>query len=323
MEPTTFLLLMIAVLLGFSGVIYGVWLYFEKSKPERLKRVKKESSIDPEDEAYNAVMTGKSICRVLKNSGHDVSSAEIILERAELALQSDDNQKAIQLAEEAKNKIEQAKERGKTTPAEILDSTPPKEPKSEAVKEFEKAKEKIQNLPDNYMESKFEIDVARDMVEEDGDTEARRLLDMAEESYSAGDYTQALSYAVRCKKWIDEDSAGLLAGQRIGKREPVEEKKTEISVKNLSTPEEKKESDHRCDECGNKVSTDDKFCNRCGAKLDFSTRCPNCGGKVEPEFNFCSGCGEELVPTVFECPECETEVDEDTKFCPSCGVELE
>jgi len=312
---------MIALLLGATGSIWAVWYYLERSKSRRLKKAKKDLNIDPEDEVYNLVMSTKSICKVMKRDGHDVSAAEILLERAELALQADDYPKAMKLAEDAKKKIAQSKDIS-IQPSNTNTLVPEEDkPKSKAVKKFEERKEEIQNLPENYLESKFEIEVARDMVKETDDVEASRLLQIAEDKFSSKDYTGALSQAIKCKKWIDEDSAGLLAGQKIGKKKkPAEESKT-LSLKEL--PATESEGQHECSECGNQVSESDKFCNKCGAKIHLLQTCAACGAEVEISYNFCSECGEELGLVVYECPECGTEVDDDVQFCPQCGVELE
>ncbi len=319
MDSTTFLLLMIALLLGATGSIWAVWYYFEKSKPERMKRVKKQRYLDPEDEAYNLVMSTKSICRVMKNKGNEVSSAEILLDRAELALDAKDHTKAKQLAEKAKEKIKNSQRTGQPS-LNVLNKPDFDRPKSKAVKKFEESKENIQNLPENYLESKFEIDVARDLVEKRGDQEASRLLKLAEDKFSTEDYSGALSYAIKCKKWIDEESAGLMSAQIVGKGKPGKESK-ELSLKNLSKP--KIEEVYECVECGNEVGEDDKFCNKCGAKITFLQTCPACDTEVKTEYKFCPKCGEDLGSVIYECPECGAEVDEDIRFCPNCGISLD
>ncbi|MFO8109845.1 MAG: zinc ribbon domain-containing protein [Thermoplasmata archaeon] len=320
MESTTFLAWMVILLLGVIGLIIAVWYYFEKSKPDRIKKARADRSLDTEDKAYNSVVSTKSICRVLGEKGYNMSQAEVLLERAELALEANDSSKALQLTEKAKERIESAKKKGIQPIDATSDTASFDELEDQKVIEFEERKERLRSLPENYMESKFQIEVARDMVEEKGDKEARRLLGIAEEKYSTEDYSGALSYAVKCKKWVDEDSAGLLSGQKVDriKDEGVVD---DVVVKNISAPEE--EEVYECMECGAVVSEDHKFCNKCGAKIEFNKTCSECGTEIRSSYNFCPECGGELSVLVYECPECGTEVDENIKFCPNCGVGLE
>lgn len=324
--------------------MYGVYLYFEKTKPSRIKQAKRDRGLDIEDEAYNSVMSTKSIASIMKRNGEDVTSAEITIERAEMALEAGNFSRAKNLADEARDKLDSVREEGviySSTPASsstkraytlesLPDISPAEEDLDEKTRELEEQKERLERLPDNYMESQFEIEVARDMVKKEGDEQARRLLDIAEKKFQEGDYTTALSYSIKCKKSIDEDRAGLLAGQTIGKKKKetiVEEtpesgtlrKETVIKEERL----DKTRGGYYCQECGNPVSREDKFCNKCGAKVEIVETCPQCGVEIDPDDNFCSLCGYEVKTTMFECPECGKELEGDVKFCPNCGVEFE
>lgn len=344
MDQLTQMILIIGLLLFAGGLMYGVYLYFEKTKPKRIKQAKRQGRLDKEDEAYNSVMSTKSIANIMKKNGEDVTSAEITLERAEMALDAENYTRAKTLADEARDKLDSIREEGviySSTPTssankkaytleDIEDAPPSEEDMDEKTRELEEQKERLERLPENYMESQFEIEVARDMVKREGDEESRRLLRMAENKFEEGDYTGALSYSIKCKRCIDEDKAGLLAGQTIGKKKKetiVEEtpgtgtlkKETVITEKRL----DKTGGEYYCQECGNPVSREDKFCNKCGAKVEITEKCPECGDEIDPDDNFCSECGYEVKVTTFECPECGKELQGDVKFCPKCGVEFE
>lgn len=50
----------------------------------------------------------------------------------------------------------------------------------------------------------------------------------------------------------------------------------------------------KCPSCGNAVTADMAFCNKCGAKLPVQKTCPNCGNVVTDDMAFCNKCGTKL-----------------------------
>lgn len=364
MDTTTFLMLMIGLLVLAAAMIYGIWLYLERSKSDRIKSVRKESSMSKENEAYNTVKSTKSIKNIMKRKGKDVGNAEMLLERAEMALDADNFSKAEELADDAKQEMETAGSSSgemssgmssgmssemtgemadKTTEVsggtdeaytiEDLDKAPPMDENidGERVEEMEEQREKIEDLPDNYLEAKFEIGVARELVDNKGNPEAEELLETAEEKYNMEEFTDALRYSIKCKKAIDEEEAGLLGGQKLeGEEEKEREEAAVGGMEEVETGVEEKrggakkevEVEFTCQECGSPVSREDKFCNQCGAKIEITMDCPECGAEVDAQHNYCSSCGSELRPTVYECPECGIELEEDVSFCPNCGLKF-
>lgn len=50
-----------------------------------------------------------------------------------------------------------------------------------------------------------------------------------------------------------------------------------------------------CKNCGNKVSSKDKFCTNCGAGIEMPKDiCLSCGNKIKEDAKFCTHCGAQL-----------------------------
>jgi len=49
-----------------------------------------------------------------------------------------------------------------------------------------------------------------------------------------------------------------------------------------------------CHQCGNKVTSDDRFCDQCGASLTEPTTCPACHASHDADARFCPSCGKSL-----------------------------
>ncbi len=342
MDANTVTLILGGALISTAIAFWVAWSYLERTKPKRIRKAQEGNVLDSKDEAHNSVVSTKSIINVMKKKGVDVGSSEIIIERAEIALDAGNYKKAKRLAEEAKDDLDNAKTRpqpampvlkkvGKEDieyESDVLDDLVKLEEElseedRSKQQEFVEEKEKIRVLPDNYLESKFEIDVAKQLVQERGTHESIKLLQMAESHFENEDYTGALKYAMKTKKSIDEKEAGLLAAQKVDRVKPESISKGEVKTSPTSYEIETREEAFSCPECGNPVDVSDKFCNLCGGKLEFKSNCPECGVEVSPLHRFCANCGTDLKSTAYECPECGTEIDADSKFCPACGIGFE
>jgi len=339
----------------------GVYFYLERTKDKRLERIRKERKISPEDEAYNKVKRTKGITKMMKRKGKNTEDVEPLVERADKIIKSGgDASTAKELAEKAEKRLPE-----KPSPEDEDDETKKKgytideldeiefEESEEAKKrreELEKQREKLNSLPENYLESKFEMKKIREMLyNEDVENEqAEEYYLKAERCFEDEDYTGALKYSVECRKLIKGDDAGLIPSkdgeeemeERIIKSpkeldmdsyetDGKEAKKTidkEPGLKEVSQiqkEDEEKIPEKVCPDCGYEGGKEDKFCPRCGADLEENTFCPDCGAEADEDDKFCSKCGTELPEMIFTCPDCGAEVDADAKFCPKCGVGLE
>ncbi len=358
-----------ALLIIFSIIIFVVlslsaYFYLEKTKKRRLKRIKTKRELSPEDEAYNRVKRTKGVTRLMKRKGKDVQQADDMVNKAEQALQKGDLSQAKNLAAKAKEDLSRGNTNmynresdsvKKSYTVDELDKVEFKESEEADRKrnELEKQKEKLESLPDNFLESKFEMKLARELLEEsDHGEEAEDFYSKAEKCFDEEDYTGALRYSIKCKKTIKgKEGAGLIAGQDIDKGEGPPKKvkdrfpdlitnkensskpskgdyerqgREELENKNYDSSEGKVKSEMLkvCPKCDFEGSGGDIYCPNCGLELIVDSKCPECGNEVEEGDEFCRKCGASLRST-FVCPECGVAVEREDEFCPKCGVEFE
>ncbi len=365
MTYTTWFIMSIALFIVLS---LSVYYYFEWTKDSRLKGAKKKKTMSDENKAYNEVKNTKALMKMMKRKGKEVEGVDKVVDEAEEALEEGKTSKAKNLASKAKNDMpgedvisnkSSTEEEGpkKSYTVDELDDIEFKESEEAQQKrrELEKQKEKLNNLPDNYLESKFEMNLAEDLLEEkEHGKEAEEYYSEAQRCFEKEDYSGALKYSVKCKKAIKGEDAGLISGQKIDKKKkggPPEEvkerfpslvgeetrskassfegsaeekrggevaEKVQVSEGELSFSAEK-----ICPECGFEGGEDDSYCPKCGVELVMENKCPECGEEVEKDDKFCRNCGKELFESELTCPECGVEVEQDDQFCPNCGIEFE
>ncbi len=356
----TLLLLLLSIAIFFV-ISLAAYYYLEKTKEKRLRAVKREKKLSSKDEAYNRLKTAKRATELMQRRGKKVKQAKDKITKAEQALQKGDSSQAKKITNEVKEELSKAptiqededssdKEFKKAYTVDELESLDKKseESASERRKEMEKQKEMLESLPDNYLESKFEIEVARDLLQEEPDEEAERYFIKAEKCFEDEDYTEALRYSIKCKKTIKGEDAGLISGQDIdkksgppkkmqekfpdllaeddvGKSSYVEEEKGSKGEDRavLKADEVDKTPKKECPGCGYRSKKDDTFCPKCGTELNSLIICGDCGSENESSDRFCRKCGSSLEETEMVCPECGTEVEDEDKFCPGCGVKFD
>ncbi len=71
-----------------------------------------------------------------------------------------------------------------------------------------------------------------------------------------------------------------------------------------------------CPYCSTLIDSDAKFCMECGKPLAQIRKCTKCGSFLAHTSLFCGHCGEPVPKT---CPKCGHIFQKDEKFCPQCG----
>ena len=91
-----------------------------------------------------------------------------------------------------------------------------------------------------------------------------------------------------------------------------------------------KRKDLKCENCGNVVSLDTKYCPDCGKELIIAIDpdiCYSCGEKLVKGKAFCANCGSPVkkVKMIVNCKHCGADLIFGKKFCVECGnpVEME
>lgn len=77
----------------------------------------------------------------------------------------------------------------------------------------------------------------------------------------------------------------------------------------------------KCSACGEMVSSNSKFCHKCGKEIEKEKTCIKCNQKYPIDSNFCPHCGAN-AETNYTCSNCGENYELGTKFCSSCGVPL-
>ena len=82
----------------------------------------------------------------------------------------------------------------------------------------------------------------------------------------------------------------------------------------------------KCQKCGNEITSSDKYCNNCGAKVKKPAvyYCPGCKKEFDERLNFCNVCGEKLKikPETISCPRCGKTIPKNSAYCSFCYKEL-
>jgi len=276
-------LLIAAISVIFVVVIIGELLWLRN---RRLKRKMaaggsaKKSKKTLRDDAHNALVTGRAIARTLERGGTSLVGAWSQLEEAQLAFDRENHRVCIEIVDKAKDSMKASRlameRKGDLVK---LESTSSSSGEDEMLTKEYIAKE----LPENFMQAKFSLNLARDQMEECRkkaiDTEAAALvLQDAERAFDDKNYTTALKLAVRCKNLLGESEGGLVTI-------PPEEEVIEITEEQLK---------NRCGGCGEFLAEGDSFCRKCGSKIPKAAECESCQKVAEMDDKFCRSCGAEL-----------------------------
>jgi Double zinc ribbon len=294
------------ILLIILVIVMSVVMFFEmrfiRSKSKEVRRVSQKR-----DEAFNDILTTRSVMNSLANRGRSVGNAPILVERAKGALDRGNFDQCVDLCAKARKELTKPSQDPidvtdsvSEDPAESLqkvaenilsDRMPAQDPDSYKGTKLNSAKD------GNYLGAKFEISAARaDMsraAKGGTDTsEAERLMRQSDSAFASGDYDKALSFAVRARRTLDGGSSSEGIRLRTVAEEQEENAIPEAGVYDVE--EEKTPSGFKCSNCGKLIDPTDMFCGNCGARTSPERSCSNCGAKAKPEDTFCRKCGERV-----------------------------
>jgi len=286
-------LILVAVLAAIMIFVVFFEMRMIRGKNKEIKRVSQRK-----DEAYNAILTTRTVMNVMQRQGTDVTPSSRLLASAKLALQRGDYDGCMDLCQKSRDELTMPGKAAKETPeaetaeAEHLEEVAAGILSADRVKAAETyAGTKLTGEKDgSYLSAKFEINTAkadlRRAVEKGKDTnQAQTLLTEAESAFVSGNYTKALSSAVKARKAVNEKAAE----DTIRLESPSEEK----PEPEVPAPPEETEL-WECGSCGAGLDSDDAFCHKCGAKVEKERSCSICGTKPRPDDTFCRKCGAKV-----------------------------
>lgn len=286
-------------------------VYFEL-KIIRTKSKEARTSALAKDEAFNAVLTTRSVALAMQRQGANTDKAQRLVDEAKLSLQRGEYRNCKELCEQAKRELtnpmksESQKKTRALKPAASDEDEPEKDALIRMADEINSSSDsrraaelysgtKLQTAQDdNYLGAKFEINKATVNIQEargrGGDASvARSLLADAEKAFASGNYTKALSLAIKSRKSVnkvaEDEAIKLKAGPEVEDGE----------VGGEETPaEDAPPISGECGQCGAALDADDAFCHKCGARVDFERECAGCGTVAKAEDSFCRKCGSKL-----------------------------
>lgn len=288
------------VLLAILAALMIFVLYFEF----RVMRGRAKSSRKIElrkDEAHNAILTCRSVMNVLERQGSDVSEARTLVNKARTHMDRGEHEIAIELCERAREELTNA--RSSARPAEAPRRTRVQKDAVESVAEdiisspravpaedtYQGAKLEIQGGP-NYLVAKFELNTAKEELakaKDDGRevSEASRMLKKAQAEFDSGNYSKALSMAVKAKKAASPQACEeTIPLRKVQKSEPP----------SAEVEGEAGDVVDVCSSCGSDLDSEDSFCGSCGTKRMKERICPSCGRVASENDRFCRKCGTKV-----------------------------
>ena len=288
------------------AVVMFIVVFFEmrmmKRKSKEVRRVYQKK-----DEAYNDILTTRSVMNSLANQGKSTGNAEYLVDRARSAMDRGDYDRCVSLCAQARNELTKPS-KGSKVPETISDD--------DAADSLEKVAENILSkeipAPDpdsykgsklssasegNYLGAKFEMSAARADLSRSAKSgadvsEAETLMKQADSAFSGGNYDRALSFAVRARRSLRGEAIGEAIPLRKTPEAQTEGSSSEAEVYDVE--EEKTPSGFKCKNCGKLIDPADLFCGNCGARTSEERSCKNCGAKAKPEDTFCRKCGERI-----------------------------
>jgi hypothetical protein len=291
------------ILVAILAALMLFVVFFETRYMRGKARVVRHAT-QKKDEAYNAVLTTRSVINVMQRQGVETRSAQNLVAAARQAMDRGDYDRCTDLCVEARDEL--------TTPTrKTAGPAEESEGGSVAKERFEKVAENIlssENKPSgadsykgtklsletdgNFMSARFEMNTAkadiRKAVERGLNTsDAQNLMTESEAAFVVGSYTKALSLAVKARKAVSAEAEQEIIRLKSGKEPEEPEAEPTAEESSIRTTME-------CAECGAPLEAENLFCHRCGAKVHRERKCGECGTKARSEDLFCRKCGSKV-----------------------------
>lgn len=287
-------LILIAVL---AAAMIFVVLFEMRVMRNRSKEVRRASQ--RKDEAYNAILTTRSVMGVMRRQGGDVGAAERLVSAAKKAMERGDYDKCTDLCDQAREELtnptarkqelfppavdDAEKDRLERVAENILSTRAA--PSSDSYKGT-----KLSTDQDgSYLSAKFEMNTAREDIRKASEggmdvSQAQDVMTDAEAAFATGNYARALSLSVKARKSVSAEAASETIRLKTA-REPVESRAEE------GADETSDEPGLACGKCDAPLDSNDTFCPKCGTKVLRERVCVSCGSKPKPSDMFCRKCG--------------------------------
>ncbi|MFQ5907923.1 MAG: zinc ribbon domain-containing protein [Thermoplasmata archaeon] len=241
-----------------------LWLRLLRSGYFHRRRQAREEEVMEVDRAFNAMITSEAISRELRDKGFESPQARAFVEDARRAYAEGNPDEAEALSSQARSILLAGLHQDHPDQAAVQEGEVP-DSKPVLGKEF----------PKHFMEAKFLLNVIEGRVkrtrkDSKRGKKARDLWQKANTAYQEEHYSDALTFAVQCRRLLD--------GMAPKGRKPRP----------------------KCPACGAPATKRDDFCGKCGANLKDSSGCKACGAPMEEGDRFCRKCGvaaEVLAPT--------------------------
>lgn len=292
-------LILVAVLAAAMVFVVFFELRYMRGKTKEVRHAAQKR-----DEAYNAILTTRSVINVMQRQGADTGGPQSLVASAKRAMDRGDFDRCMDLCEQAKDEL--------TNPAPKSGAAKPKPSEGPEKERLEMVAENILSarepkagagsykgtkLPvdqdSNYLSAKFEINTAKADIRKALDrrldtSEAQSLVTEAEGAYVTGSYSRALSLAVRARKAVSSEAAGEAIPLKVEAEPEPQEAPAEPEVFDVQT------RGQPCKSCGAMLEPGDSFCGRCGSKVELERVCGNCGSRARPADSFCRKCGSKI-----------------------------
>jgi len=277
-------------------VIVALFVLLFELRYIRSKREEVLTAQDRKDQAFNAILTVRSVAQILSRQGINVGPVEEQLESARRAMYAGDFQRAMTICDDAREDLMRAKSAHEARPVEVRrgPEVPDRRlvheepfPASPIARTDEYAGTKLEDKerPPNYLESKFELSAAADELasarQRGAASEAAETsYAKAQSAFEAGEYASALSWALKARRALAPPA------------EEAPPAPTEAPTGVVKIPARKGvPPPPTCAKCGGRLAPGDAFCGKCGAKVEARLVCRQCAAELQPEDLFCRRCG--------------------------------